>query len=102
MEIWLLRLPRKEREEINSGSLSKEEMAARIRRSRDAMKQDLWVGIPWFVAYLVMWFTTGISFGTIALTVIGIIYFTYSFFTTGSYGVNRRRVKIYQYLLEKG
>jgi len=98
-ENLLLRLPRKEREEIRSGSLSKEEMNNRMLRSRDAMKQDLWVGIPWFVAYSVMWFTTGVSFGTIALTVVGIVYFTYSYFTTGSYGVNRRRVKIYRELL---
>ena len=100
LELWLLRLPKKEREEIRSKSLSKEEMKQRIQRSRDAMKQDLWVGIPWFGAYTLMWFTTGVSFGTIALTIIGIVYFTYSYFTTGSYGVNRRRVKVYQALLE--
>jgi len=99
MELWLLRLPRKEREEIKSGSLAKEEMAARLKSSQDAMKRDLWVGIPWFVAYTIMWFTTGASFGSIALTVVGLVYFTYSFFTTGSYGVNRRRVKIYEALL---
>jgi hypothetical protein len=100
-ELWLLRLPKKEREEIRSKQLSREEMEARLARSRDAMKQDLWVGIPWFVAYTVMWFTTGVSFGSIALTVVGIGYFTYSFFTTGSYGVNRRRVKVYENMLNK-
>ncbi|MBK7408533.1 MAG: hypothetical protein IPL49_02635 [Saprospirales bacterium] len=100
MEFWLLRLPRKEREEIRTKSVSKEEMRQRVQRSRDAMKQDLWVGIPWFLAYTLMWFTTGVSFGTIALTIIGIVYFTYSYFTAGSYGVNRRRVKIYEHLLE--
>lgn len=101
IELWLLRLPKKEREEIRARSLSKEEMRQRQQRSRDAMKQDLWVGIPWFLAYTLMWFTTGVSFGTIALTVVGIGYFTYSYFTTGSYGVNRRRVKVYQALLEE-
>jgi len=98
MEIWLLRLPKKEREEIRAKTLSKEEMMQRIKRSQDAMKQDLWVGIPWFLAYAIMWFTTYVSFGTIALTIVGLVYFTYSYFTTGSYGVNRRRVKIYQVL----
>lgn len=102
MELWLLRLPRKEREEIKSGSLRKEEMATRLKNSQDAMKRDLWVGIPWFVAYTIMWFTTGASFGSIALTAVGLAYFTYSYFTAGSYGVNRRRVKIYEALLENG
>ena len=100
MELWLMRLPKKERGEIRAKTLTKEEMNKRVQRSKDAMKQDLWVGIPWFVAYTVMWFTTRVSFGTIALTVVGIVYFTYSYFTTGSYGVNRKRVKIYEALLE--
>lgn len=99
-ELWLLRLPKKEREEIRANKLSKEEMTNRIQRSQDAMKQDLWVGIPWFVAYSVMWFTTGVSFGTIALTVVGVVYFSYSYFTSGSYGVNRHRVKVYESLLK--
>lgn len=96
---WLVRIPKKEREEIRGKSVSKEEMRSRIQRSKDAMNQDLWVGIPWFVAYGIMWFTTGVSFGTIALTIVGIVYFTYSYFTTGAYGVNRHRVKIYEALL---
>lgn len=101
MENWLVRIPKKEREEINNKAVPREEMAKRIQRSKDAMKQDLWVGIPWFVAYSIMWFATGVSFGTIALSIVGLVYFTYSYYTNGSYGVNRHRVKVYEQLLEK-
>jgi hypothetical protein len=65
------------------------------------MKRDLWVGIPWFIAYTVALFTTGIGNLTLGIFVVGMVYFVYTVFTTGSYGLNRKRVKVYEQLLEK-
>ncbi|MCB0641235.1 MAG: hypothetical protein KDC44_06325 [Phaeodactylibacter sp.] len=99
-------LPQKERFKLwawlnRPGGVEREELEGKVASTRELMKRDLLFGLPWFGMLAFLWFGTGITIGTIILLFMGIFYFTYTFFTTGSYGMNRKRLKLYRYLLEK-
>lgn len=94
-------LPARERNLLRQQELSPEWLREGITRCQRAMKRDLWVGPIWLVLYTAALFTTGYGTFTIAVFVSGTAYFLYSIFTSGSYGANRKKVTIYQRLLEK-
>jgi hypothetical protein len=94
-------LPLIERQALAAQDLTPAWLEENIGRSKRSMKMDLWVGIPWFVLYSVALFATGIGNLSIGIFVIGMIYFIYAIFTHGSYGLNKKRVKVYQQLLDK-
>ncbi|MEK7253831.1 MAG: hypothetical protein AAB316_03745 [Bacteroidota bacterium] len=94
-------LPAKERLALQQQDLTPEWLEAEIARRQKLMKRDVWVGIPWFVIYSIVYFTKGFGNLTIAIGVLGLIYFAYAIFTGGSYGMNRKKVKVYEELLEK-
>ena len=72
-----------------------------IEKCRKAMRRDTWVGIPWFIIYSIALFTKGLGYISLGIFAAGMIYFIYAIFTTGSFGQNRRRVKVYGELLER-
>jgi len=94
-------LPAKERLELASTDLTPEWLEKKISLSQHAMKLDLWVGIPWFAIYTVALFSQGIGIISIGIFVAGMIYFIYAVFSRGSYGLNKKRLKVYQQLLDK-
>ena len=99
-------LPQKERNRLwewvnQDGGVERSLVEEKVTSTKELMKRDLIFGLPWFGMLAFLWFGTGITIGTIIVLFIGIFYFTYTFFTTGSYGVNRKRLKLYQTLLDR-
>ncbi|MBR9923307.1 MAG: hypothetical protein GYB31_20945 [Bacteroidetes bacterium] len=94
------KLPKKDRNQLQLKDLDEATLEQMIRDSEDAMKRDLWVGIPWFVMYTSSLIVFGFTSLTVTLLVIGVIYFVYSYVKFGSYGMNRVRVSVYKQLLE--
>jgi hypothetical protein len=89
-------LPTKEQGELKRDQLTVEDLEERIEKAGKAMQRDLYVGLPWFVAYSASLVYFGLSVMTLGIFVLGMVYFVYSFTTSGSYGLNRRRIKVYE------
>ena len=100
-EALISSLPPKDRLALREQDISPEWLKDNIARCKSLMKRDLWVGPVWFVAYSVSLFLTRFSNFTIGIFVVGAIYFVYTIFSTGSFGLNRKRVHVYEQLLEK-
>lgn len=94
-------LPASERMRLREQDISPAWLQENIAQCKILMKRDLWVGPVWFVAYAVSLFLTRFSNYTIGLFVVGALYFTYTALTTGSFGLNRKRVQAYEKLLKK-
>lgn len=94
-------LPAREREKLRQQELTAEWLEGEIERCKGLMKRDFWVGFPWFIAYSISLFKVGMNNFTIAIFVIGVVYFVYTTFTTGTYGLNQKRVKVYEELLTR-
>lgn len=101
LEAIIKPLPTRERNLLRQQDLSPEWLRENIASSRRAMKRDLWVGPAWLILYTAALFTTGYGTFTITVFVLGTAYFLYTIFTSGSYGANRKKVTIYQRLLDK-
>lgn len=93
-------LPGRERKALLANPPTAEELESRIAQCRRAMRRDLLIGVPWFVCYTWLLFTRGFDGLTIAVFAAGMVYFVYAIFTTGSYGLNRKRIQVYQALLD--
>ncbi|TAK34921.1 MAG: hypothetical protein EPO28_15455 [Saprospiraceae bacterium] len=94
-------LPQRERKTLAAQDLTSAWLEENIGRSKRSIKMDLWVGIPWFVLYSVALFAKGIGNLSLGIFVLGMIYFIYAIFTHGSYGLNKKRVSVYEQLLDK-
>lgn len=94
-------LPRREREALIEQPPEATELETRIARCRRAMRRDLIIGIPWFAIYTWLLFTRGMDSTTIMFFAVGMLYFVYAIFTSGSYGLNRKRIQVYKALLEQ-
>lgn len=94
-------LPSKDRTVLREETLTPDMLREKIVRTRKLMRRDIWIGPIWVVLYGISLFTRGYDNLTIGIFVIGAAYFIYTVFTTGSFGLNRKRVKVYQDLLEK-
>lgn len=99
LEKLLLTVPKKERERIKSINWTKQRLLDGIQETKDNMKYDLQFGIPWILMYGVSHFTFGLTPLTISILVLGFGYFLFVMARRGSYGINRRKKKIYEYLL---
>lgn len=93
-------LPRKDQEALDRETLEPEQLRHKVAQAKAYMQQDLQVGIPWFVMYSASLYFFGNTPATILLLLLGMVFFVYRFFTTGSYGLNKRRVKAYRGLLD--
>ncbi len=94
-------LPAKERNKLKGENLTVQWLEENIERCKALMKRDALIGIPWFLAYSVSLWKAGMNNITIAIFVIGMAYFVYTTFTTGSYGLNQKKVKVYKDILTK-
>lgn len=94
-------LPRKYAEEIRRTDWTRAQLEAEIAEKRQLMRNDVLFGVPWAVVYLISLYVFGFNAGTIAILVVGIAYFGYALWKNGSYGTNRKRVRIYELLLAK-
>lgn len=94
-------LPTKERIALREQLPDKEWLQAQTALCQQRMKRDLWVGPIWAIAYGIALFTTQYSATTIGIFALGVLYFGYTIFTTGSFGLNKKRVKVYGDLLER-
>ena len=99
LEKLLLTVPKKERERIKSINWTKQRLLDGIQETKDNMKYDLQFGIPWILMYGVSHFTFGLTPLTITILVLGFGYFLFVMARRGSYGMNRRKKKIFEYLL---
>ena len=99
IERLLKKLPRKYAEEIRQTSWTADTLREALAEKRQFMRNDLWFGLPWVVIYGASLIFFGFNAGTIAILVVGIAYFSYALLKNGSYGVNRKRVRIYELLL---
>ena len=93
-------LSAKDRRELIDHLPDTAELEERIQEKKKLMKRDAIVGPVWVILYGVAWFKTGVSIWTGLVFLAGASYFVYSIFTTGSYGINQRRLKVYQKLLD--
>ena len=94
-------LPSKERTKLREQELSVPWLEESIERCKNLMKRDAYIGIPWFLAYSISLWKIGMNNITAAIFVIGVVYFVYTTFTTGTYGLNQRKVRVYEDLLKK-
>ncbi len=94
-------LPSKDKIVLREQEITTEWLQENVARCRKLMKRDLWIGPLWVILYGILLFKTGYSNLTIAIFVIGAVYFIYTIFTTGSFGLNRKRVSVYEELLKK-
>jgi predicted nuclease of restriction endonuclease-like (RecB) superfamily len=99
LEEIMKRLPFREKKRLEEIEVTPEFLQNEIEQAKKAMKQDAYFGIPWFLAYSIAWFSLGRHNITISIFVIGLIYFCYAIFTKGSYGLNRKRAKIFEEML---
>ena len=94
-------LSRKERDKLKEQDITVAWLEENIEVCKNLMKRDVYIGIPWFIAYTLSLWQVGVNNITIAIFVIGVAYFVYTTFTTGTYGANQRKVKVYEELLKK-
>ena len=94
-------LPKKEQAKIKNEKITSSWLKENIQSCKNLMKRDAWVGLPWFIAYCISLWKVGLNNITVAIFVIGVVYFIYATFTTGTYGLNQRKVKVYEALLKK-
>ena len=93
-------LPAKEQAKLREQDISPDWLREQIEQCRYLMTRDKWVGPIWFVAYSVSLFKTGFSSLTITIFLIGMSYFIYTILKTGSFGLNKKRVQVFEQLLK--
>jgi len=91
-------LPMKERKRVKAAELSKHWLDKEIEKAKYAKKQDISFGLPWFVAYGFCLWKFQYTTPTLILFFIGLAYFCYAIFTRGTYGLNSRRVQVFEEL----
>ena len=100
IEEALKRLPALERKKIDIQNLDHAFLDEGIEKSKKAMKTDAIFGIPWVIIYGYTLFTFGPHVLTLGVFIIGIVFFAYAIRTRGSYGVNKKRVQVYEKIKE--
>ena len=93
-------LPAKERARLLEQDLNPEWLREQIEQCRLLMTRDKWVGPIWFVAYSIALYKTHFSSLTVTIFLIGMSYFIYTTLKTGSFGLNKKRVKVFEELLK--
>ncbi|MCC6722894.1 MAG: hypothetical protein IT258_00190 [Saprospiraceae bacterium] len=94
-------LPKKEQIILKAQEdLSAEWLEEKIAYFKKLIQRDIWFGGVWFVAYTAALFLTKFSQITVYIFLMGMAYFIYTIFKTGSFGLNKNRVKVYEELLK--
>ncbi|MCF8246341.1 MAG: hypothetical protein K9J37_18170 [Saprospiraceae bacterium] len=93
-------LSAKEQAKLREQEISVDWLREQIGQCNYLMTRDKWVGPIWFVAYAVALFKTRFSSLTVTIFLAGMAYFIYTILKTGSFGLNRKRVQVYEQLLK--
>ena len=108
LEQMIKPLPTKDRIAIREQQpITEQWLEDKIKRCKGLMKRDLWMGLPLMFAYLASMLMAYFSNQnianniTVSLGVLAFGYFGYTVFTIGSYGTNRKRLGVYQALLNE-
>jgi hypothetical protein len=94
-------LPKKEQAKLRAQDLSPEWLKENITYCNGLIKRDIWFGAIWFVAYTASLFVTKFSQLTVYIFLFGMAYFFYTIFKTGSFGLNKKRIQVYEQLLKE-
>jgi hypothetical protein len=92
-------LSAKEQARLREQEITPEWLRENIAYCKGLMKRDMWFGPIWFVSYSVLMFVYGYTPYTVSIFLLGMGYFMYTIFKTGSFGTNRKRVQVYEQLL---
>ncbi|MBI1224593.1 MAG: hypothetical protein GC192_05100 [Bacteroidetes bacterium] len=93
-------LPAKEQAKLREQEITADWLREQVELCKSHMTRDKWVGPIWFVAYSVALFKTGFSSLTVTIFLIGMAYFFYTILKTGTFGLNRKRVQVFEELLK--
>lgn len=93
-------LPAKEQAKLRTQDITPDWLREQIKLCKGLMKRDMWVGPIWFLGYSAALFLTGVGTTTITIFLFGIMYFIYTITKTGSFGINRKRVQVFEELLK--
>lgn len=93
-------LPKSEQAKLLAQDLSPMWLEEKIAYFKGLLKRDIWFGAIWFAAYTVSLFTTHFGQLTISIFLLGMAYFIYTIFKTGSFGLNKKRIQVYEQLLK--
>ena len=93
-------LSAKEQAKLREQEITDDWLREQIEQCNYLMTRDKWVGPIWFVAYSVSLFKFGFTSLTITIFLFGMAYFIYTILKTGSFGLNRKRVQVYEALLK--
>ena len=93
-------MPAKEQAKLRAQDISPAWLRENIAHCKGLMKRDLWFGPIWFLTYSVLLFVYGYTTFTVSIFLLGVSYFIYTIFKTGSFGLNRKRVQVYEQLLQ--
>lgn len=93
-------LPAKERARLQEQDITPDWLREQIEQCRQLMKRDAWIGPIWLIGYSIALLKTSFSSLTVTIFLIGMSYFIYTILKTGSYGLNRKRVQVFEELLK--
>ena len=101
LEAAIKNLPKKEQRKLREQEITASWLEEQIETCQNLMKRDVYIGLPWFAAYTISLWQVGFNNITVTIFVVGVVYFVYTTFTTGTYGFNQRKVKAFEELLNK-
>jgi len=93
-------LPLRERERLKRREMTPEWLEEQIAYSKQEMKNDVTLGIPWVIIYAISLFQFGLTSATIAIFCIGAAYFVYVTIKRGNYGLLKKKVHVFEKVLE--
>lgn len=89
-------MPAKERKRIEAADLTLDFLNTEIEQAQQAMKLDRSFGLPWLIAYVFCLWKFRYTMPTLMIFGVGFVYFAYAIYSRGSYGLNSRRVKVFE------
>ena len=92
-------LPEKEQARLRAQEISPDWLRENIAIYKGLMKRDMWFGPIWFLTYSVLLFIYGITTPIILIFLLGMVYFIFTIAKTGSFGLNKKRVQVFEQLL---
>ena len=94
-------LPLRERERLKRKDMTPEWLEEQIAYAKQEMKNDIYLGIPWVIIYSISLFQFGLTAATIAIFCIGAAYFFYVTIKRGNYGLLKKKVQVFENILDK-
>ena len=93
-------LPLRERERLKRTDMTVEWLENQIVFSKQEMKNDIYLGIPWVIIYTISLLQFGLTSATIAIFCMGAAYFVYVTIKRGNYGLLKKKVQVFENILQ--